>query len=169
MNPCFTTLSNQILNLAIGTNFHTFHLHQPQQPLVFCTTPWLINCMQRKCISAVFWQNPIKHPPDFHQIYLSVSIGPSHVKGCTEFSKDPLGNNVSPHFTIESHSSVASPFFHYNPLSLFQTLHKISIGPDEPPHISGSNKIPCLEIFFQDFFLIYKEFLLSIVTPYFHI
>ena len=29
LNPCFTTLYSQMLSLAIGSNFHTFHPRQP--------------------------------------------------------------------------------------------------------------------------------------------
>ena len=31
MNPCFTTLYNQMLSFAIGLNFHILHHHQLQQ------------------------------------------------------------------------------------------------------------------------------------------
>ena len=79
-NPCFTTLRNQMLSFVIGSNFHTFHPCQPQQPLIFCTTHYLINCMQRKYISAVLWQNPIKHLANIHQMYSTVFIGLSYME-----------------------------------------------------------------------------------------
>ena len=54
-----------------------------QQRLRFCTPRKLINCMQRKCISAVLWQNPIKHesiihPDVFNSFYRTVTHGEPH-------------------------------------------------------------------------------------------
>ena len=36
IKPCFTTMCNQMLRLAICWNFHTFHPCLPQKPLIFC-------------------------------------------------------------------------------------------------------------------------------------
>ena len=44
----------------------------------------------KKCIFAVLWQNPIKHPPDIDQMYSVVSIGWPRMESPTEFSQDPL-------------------------------------------------------------------------------
>ena len=87
MKPCIIKLCNQMLSLAIARSFHTFHPHSPQQAPNICITSYLINCMQRKCISAVFWQNPIKHPPDIEQMYSAVSIGLPQVESSTRFSQ----------------------------------------------------------------------------------
>ena len=38
---------------TMGSNFHTVHPCQPQQRLILCTPHQLINCMPRKCISAI--------------------------------------------------------------------------------------------------------------------
>ena len=44
----------------------------------------------KKCIFAVLWQNPIKHPPDIDQMYSVVSIGWPRMESPTEFSQAPL-------------------------------------------------------------------------------
>ena len=64
----------------------------------------------KKCISAVLWQNPIKHPPAIGQMYSVVSIGWPGMENPQNFHKPP-SNKVSSHFTIETLLSVASPFF----------------------------------------------------------
>ena len=51
----------------------------------------LVDQLQRKWISAVLclWESPIKHVSNTHpaQMYLTVSIGPSHMESSTEFIK----------------------------------------------------------------------------------
>ena len=92
--------------------------------------------MQRKCISAVLWKNPIKQPPNIHHMYSACSIGPSHIEDHpTGFSQTSPSGSISPCFTTEPLPSVASPyFFHCSPPSPLQRLYRISIGPDKPPH-----------------------------------
>ena len=92
--------------------------------------------MQRKCISAVLWKNPIKQPANIHHMYSACSIGPSHIEDHpTGFSQTSPSGSISPCFTTEPVPSVASPyFFHCSPPSLLQRLYRISIGPDKPPH-----------------------------------
>ena len=56
---------------------------QAQQHLRLCTPCWLINCLQRKCISAVLRQNPMKHatnihPDVFNSFCRTVTHGESH-------------------------------------------------------------------------------------------
>ena len=41
--------------------------------------------MQRKWISAVLWENPIKYVWIIHQMYLTVYIRPSHMESSTQF------------------------------------------------------------------------------------
>ena len=72
-----------MLSLAMGSNFHIFYPRQPQQRLIFCTPDKLINCMQRKCISAVLWWNPVYYAPNiypnvFNSFYRNVIYGKSH-------------------------------------------------------------------------------------------
>ena len=60
-NPRFTTLCNQMLSFA---RFEFSHVLFPT--VIFCTPHLLINCMRRTCVSAVLWQNLIKHAPNIH-------------------------------------------------------------------------------------------------------
>ena len=134
MNPCFTTLCNQMLSLAMVWDFQIFHLFQPQQPPIFCTTCYLIRCMQR----SVFLQFCDKTQSSIHQILtrcIQQFLQDGHAWRVPQNFHRPPSNNVSSHFTIETLLSVASPFFlHYNPPKLPQTIHKISIDPDKVPH-----------------------------------
>ena len=141
MNPCFTALYNQMLSLAIGSTFHIFHHNQLQKPLMFCTNFQLINCMQRKCISAVLRQNPIKHPRNIHQMYSSVFIGLLHIEDHpTGFSQASPSCTISPHFFLLPPHFLY--FFCYNPPSPLHRIYNILIGPDKPPHMlfSPSNQ-----------------------------
>ena len=33
---------------------------------IFCASQQLTNCMQKECISAILWPNPIEHAPNIH-------------------------------------------------------------------------------------------------------
>ena len=52
--------------------------------------------MQRKCISTVFWQNPIKHASNIHS---TVSIWPSHMESPTELFLEKFFFQWSPYFS----------------------------------------------------------------------
>ena len=65
--------------------------------------------MQRKCISAVLWQNAVKYLPNLHQMYSKVSIGLSHTDNSTGFAQAP-----SPHPPLKQ----GFPTFHYITSSL---------------------------------------------------
>ena len=89
----------------------------------------------------------------FTQMYLTVSIGPSHMESPTRFSQvstpESSTNGVSPYFTKEAIPSVASPFFLCkNSWSPVQKIHKISVGPKSllPPYFSVSDRISFLDI-----------------------
>ena len=74
--------------------------------------------MQRKCISAVLWQNSIKHPPIFtsdvsNNFYRTITHGgPSH-RIFTSPPPPPLACScsISQSFTVEPLTSVTSLFF----------------------------------------------------------
>ena len=89
--------------------------------------------MQSKCISAVLCQNLIKHLPNIHQMYTTVSIGPSH----TIFTRPllPPSNGVSPNFTINLFVLLPPNFFHQETPSPLQKMHNISIGLGKPPYM----------------------------------
>ena len=63
----------------------------------------------------------------------TVSIRPSQMDSPMGFSQ-ALHVSVSQRFTMEP-LLLPPHFFHYNSPSLLQRMHKISIGPDKPPHI----------------------------------
>ena len=101
--------------------------------------------MQRKCISAVLWQNPIKHslnvhPNVFDSFYRTVTHGePPQGEGSMGFAQAGLpqhSNAVSPHFTIEALPSVASQFSFIRTLQIpLQKIHNISVGHEKPPYM----------------------------------
>ena len=101
--------------ISIGVSFDQ-EIIWARQCLSFCTPSLLVNCMQRKCISAVLWQNQIKHESNIHpNVFNSfVTYGESHKQ---DFHKplDFHSNSISPHFTIEVLPSVSSPFFSLEP------------------------------------------------------
>ena len=137
ISPCFTTLYNQMLSLAIGLNLHTFHSRQLQQPLTFCTLYSLVDQLYAKevyfCSFVIkFNQAFTKYSPDvFNSFYRTVTHGrTSH----WIFTR-PCSCNASPRFTIEPLHSVASPFFfHYSHPNSLQKICEILIGPEKPPH-----------------------------------
>ena len=83
---------HQMLSFAVGSNFHTVQPCQSQQHLILCTPHYLINCMLKKCISAILWQNATIQS-SMHQIFIqmcsTVSIGPSFLESPTRFSQAP--------------------------------------------------------------------------------
>ena len=128
--------------------FHTFHPCQPQQPTIFCTTSQLINCMQRNCISAILRQNSIKHSPDIHQMYSTVSIGLPHMESPTGFSQAPLKQGfLTSHYRTSSFcclpiffiTTLQAPYKQYTKFQ--QVLTRFLTY-----YFSASNKIPFLEV-----------------------
>ena len=98
-------LCHQMSSLAMGSNFHTVYPRQPQQHLILCTPHQFINCMPRKCISALLRQNPTTQS-SMHQIFThmhsTVSLGPSYMKSPIGFLQAPPPQTAFPHISLQN-------------------------------------------------------------------
>ena len=109
MNPCFTTLC-----LALDSNFHTFHPHQPQKPLIFLHYSVVDQPYEKEVYFYSFVtksnQPSTKYSSDvFSSFYRTVT----HRESNRIFTSPPL-NSVSPCFTRTS-SFCYLPIFSLQP------------------------------------------------------
>ena len=93
--------------------------------------------MQKKCISTVLWQNPIKHRPNIHQMYSTVSIGPSHMENSIKFSTPfpPSLKGSSPTIHCGTFSFYCLLIFFIKKVQAPLKRYIISIIPAKPPHL----------------------------------
>ena len=68
-------------------------------------------------------------------MYSTVSIGSPYKESPTEFSQAAPSNNLSTYFTVELLPTVAPPILSsLEPSKFPPNIHKISLGPEKPPH-----------------------------------
>ena len=109
VNSHFTMLDLLMssLGLAVGSNFHTLQPSQLQlrrtSHFVYSLVEWFL---PGKCITTVFWHNPIipssTHQISTHMYSKAVSIESLFMGGLTlNFAYPPPYNGLSPHFNAE--------------------------------------------------------------------
>ena len=143
MNPCFITLFNQISNLAMGWNFHTFHPFLPQQLPNFCTTLLFDQLHAKEVYFSSFVtksnQASDRYWPDvFSSFYRIATRGePNRI-----FTTPVKKFFITFHYRDSSFGYFCIFFPHYDPPSPLQIIYKISIGPyDYDRHMREHNNI----------------------------
>ena len=126
INPRFTKLCHQMLNLAVGSNFHLVHPCQPQQRLILCTHQLSTHAKEVYfCSFVTKSNNPIQHAPNVHPhvFNIAVSIGPSYTLIIHRESHGFL--HVPPPLTVFPHISPQNLFYSLPIISLLESSKKL--------------------------------------------